>query len=72
MSAPSAGKAAKAALVTVCRTLWPDPVVVFYGPCGTDEPDDYAEILDITMDEVAEGARMSPLRRRCVLLPMST
>ncbi len=62
MSAPSAGKAAKAALVTVCRTLWPDPVVVFYGPCGTDEPDDYAEILDVTFEEGAP--RMAPLRKR--------
>ena len=64
MSTAAAAKAAKAALVTACRALWPDPFVVFYGPCGIDEPDDYAEILDITMDEVAEGARMSPLRRR--------
>lgn len=62
MSSPSAAKAAKAALVTVCRTLWPDPVVVFYGPCGTDEPDDYAEILDVTMSEAE--ARLSPLRQR--------
>ena len=64
MSTPSAALAAKAALVAACRTLWPDPFVVFYGPCGIDEPDDYAEILDIAMDEVTEGARMAPARRR--------
>lgn len=64
MSAPTAAKAAKAALVTVCATLWPDPVVVFYGPCGTDEPDDYAEILDVAVTEREGEARMGPLRHR--------
>lgn len=51
MSSPSAAKAAKSALVVVCQTLWPDPVVVFYGPVGIDEPDDYAEILDVSFQE---------------------
>jgi len=62
MSSPAAAAAAKAALVTVCTTLWPDPVVVFYGPCGTDEPDDYAEILDVSFTE--GEPRLSPLRKR--------
>lgn len=62
MSAPTALADAKAALVAACRTLWTDPVVVFYGPCGTDEPDDYAEVLDLAWDE--DEARMSPQRRR--------
>lgn len=53
MSSPSAAKAAKAALVTVCATLWPDPFVVAYGPIGIDEPQDYAEILDVAFDEGA-------------------
>lgn len=53
MSSPSAAKAVKAALVAACQSLWPDPFVVFYGPVGIDEPDDYAEILDVTFDEGA-------------------
>lgn len=62
MSSPSAAKAAKAALVTVCRTLWPDPVLVTYGPVGVFEPDEYAEILDVSFEEGAP--RMGSQRRR--------
>lgn len=62
MSSPSAAKAVKAALVAACQTLWPDPFVVFYGPVGIDEPDDYAEILDVTFDEGAP--RLGAPRRR--------
>lgn len=61
MSGPSAAKAVKAALVAACVTLWPDPFVVFYGPVGIDEPDDYAEILDVTFDE---GTPLLGTRRR--------
>lgn len=62
MSAPGAAKAVKSALVTVCRTLWPDPVKVTYGPIGIDEPDDTVEILDVSF---AEGEpRLGTLRRR--------
>lgn len=62
MSSPSAAKAVKAALVAACQTLWPDPFVVFYGPVGVDEPDDYAEILDVSFDEGAP--RMGTARSR--------
>jgi len=62
MSSPSAAKAAKSALVTVCRTLWPEPVQVFYGPVGSYEPDDFAEILGVSFTEGAP--RMAPLRKR--------
>lgn len=62
MSSPSAAKAAKAALVTVCRTLWPEPVHVTYGPVGTDEPDDNVEILDVAFTE--GEARLSSQRQR--------
>ena len=62
MSAPSAASAAKASLVTICRTLWPDPVRVSYGPVGIDEVDDNAEILDVSFIE--GEAYLSPLRRR--------
>lgn len=62
MSSPGAAKAVKAALVTACQTLWTDPFVVFYGPVGVDEPNDYAEILDVTFDEGAP--RLASLRRR--------
>lgn len=63
MSAPTAAIAAKSALVAACRTLWPDPVAVFYGPCGTDEPDDYAEVLDVSFTDRDE-ARMGTARAR--------
>lgn len=53
MSTPSTAKAIKAALVTDCQALWPDPFVVFYGPVGIYEPDDYAEILDVSLSEGA-------------------
>lgn len=62
MSSPAAAKAAKAALVTVCRTVWPSPVEVFYGPVGVYEADDYAEILDVSFNEGVP--RLSPLRKR--------
>lgn len=62
MSSPSAAKAAKAALVSVCRILWPEPVHVTYGPVGTNEPDDNVEILDVAFTEAE--ARQSPQRRR--------
>ena len=62
MSSPSAAKAAKAALVTVCRSLWGEPVEVFYGPVGAFEADDYAEILDVSFDEGAP--RLGSQRRR--------
>lgn len=62
MSTPTVARDVKAALVAVCRTLWPDPVETFYGPVGIDEPDDYTEVLDLTFDE--GEARMSPQRRR--------
>ena len=62
MSSASAAKAAKLALVTVCRTLWPDPVHISYGPIGTDEPDDSVEILDLSF--VEGPARLSPQRKR--------
>lgn len=62
MSSPSAAKAAKAGLVAVCRTVWPSPVEVFYGPVGVYEADDYAEILDVSFNEGVP--RLSPLRKR--------
>lgn len=62
MSSPSAAKAAKAALVAVCRTLWPEPVHVTYGPVGTNEPDDNVEILDVSFTE--GQPRLAPLRKR--------
>ena len=65
MSAPATLKAAKAALVDVLRGLpaWSD-VVVFYGPCGIDEPDDYCEIRDASFSEREGEARQSSQRRR--------
>lgn len=62
MSSPSAAKAAKAALVSVCQTLWPEPVHVTYGPVGTNEPDDTVEVLDLSF--VEGPPRLAPLRRR--------
>jgi hypothetical protein len=62
MNSPSAAKAAKAALVSVCQTLWPDPALVTYGPVGAFEPDEYAEILDVSFEEGAP--RMGSARRR--------
>lgn len=62
MSSPAAAKAAKSALVTVCRSLWGEPVEVFYGPVGVFESDDYAEILDIKFEE--GPPRMGSGRRR--------
>lgn len=61
MSAPGAAKAVKAALVTVCSTLWPAPVLVTYGP-GDTEAQDMVEIRDVTFNEGA--GRMATLRRR--------
>lgn len=62
MSAPSTAKAIKANLVEICRTLWPDPVKVVYGPVGSDDPDDIVEILAVSFTE--GKARQSPLRKR--------
>lgn len=63
MTAPATLKAAKNALVDILAALpaWAD-VVVFNGPCGTFEPDDYCEILGSALTE--DRARMGTARKR--------
>ena len=62
MSSASAAKALKAAIVTAYTGLFPQPVLVTYGPEGTYQADDIVEVLGVTMTE-GEGP-MSPQRHR--------
>jgi hypothetical protein len=58
----SAAKATKAALYTACQALFPEPILVTYGPAGTYLADDTIELLAIRSSE--DVATMSNLRRR--------
>lgn len=58
----SAQSAAKAALFAACQTLYPQPILVTYGPAGTYLADDTIELLGTRGDEAVATA--SPLRRR--------
>lgn len=62
MSAPAAAKAAKVALVAACQSLWPQPVLVTYGPAGSYEAPDQVEILGLEFTE--DAPRIGTLRRR--------
>lgn len=59
---------AKAALFAACQTLFPQPILVTYGPAGTYLADDTIELLATRADETV--ATMSPLRRREVLVEL--
>lgn len=58
----SAAKATKAALLAACQTLFPEPVLVTYGPAGTYLADDTVELLAVRAAE--DVSTMSNLRRR--------
>lgn len=58
----SAAPAFKAALVSVCRTLFPEPAYVSYGHPGTVRRDDMVAVMNVTSEQ--EIATMSAQRRR--------
>ncbi len=55
----TAAPALKAALVAALTTLFPSPVLVTYGPPGTDEPDDIVSVLDVTVASAVDSPLMT-------------